>query len=82
MRTSARAIIISDSHLLVEEFNGVTFPPGGRVEDGEVELKTTLLRELKEELPNGNFTIERYLGVIHSRWGDGEGIIESDDHFY
>ena len=81
--TSARAVIIKDSHLLVESWaNGTrTFLPGGRV-NPEESINDSLLRELNEEIGATDVTIGRYLGKIHSKWKEGHAQHESLGHFF
>lgn len=64
----ARAVILEDSRLLVNQFVGTsfTFLPGGHAEPGEG-LQSALRRELSEEL-GVEATIGNYLGAVEYLW--------------
>ncbi|MDF2653350.1 MAG: hypothetical protein K0Q73_9155 [Paenibacillus sp.] len=63
-RHIARAIIISDNHILIARMKGAhSFLPGGGIELGEG-AQTALKRELAEELGITSCEITRFLGVV------------------
>jgi len=67
-RTRISAVIIKDKKILLVKGNSgfykdFFFTPGGKVEEGESEMKT-LERELKEELSTGLIEAKKYFEYV------------------
>jgi 8-oxo-dGTP diphosphatase len=69
--------------ILVEWFapKSISFLPGGRVEEGE-DLRTTLVRELAEEIEGGEFEVLQYLGKIGHRWRTKDRVDSCLNHYF
>lgn len=85
-RTAARGIILDDEDILMiytKRYNDYSFPGGG-VDDGE-DIKTGLLRELKEETGAKNIEILNAFGEYEEfrpTHYDGYDIVHMLSHFF
>ena len=68
---ATRGIIIKNGKILITkdvDRVGAYVLLGGRIDDGETDLRASLVREIKEETGYINFTIKDYLGQINNSY--------------
>lgn len=82
----ARAVIIKNGYILLtsatksnKRFAGdLHFLPGGHVEHGE-SVRATIIREMDEEIENGEINVTNFLGVLECVWDNaGQSYHELD----